>query len=84
MTFQINRFLAVVSLSLVGALPACSTENKPDAAIVGADRDEHGCIPSAGYTWCKSEAACVRPFELARAKGFAQTPEALERYCNGK
>ena len=36
---------------------------KPDA-IVGGDRDEHGCIPSAGYQWCEKLGECVRPWEL--------------------
>ena len=26
----------------------------------GADRDPHGCIPSAGYTWCAALGRCVR------------------------
>lgn len=25
--------------------------------------DEHGCIPSAGYTWCDSQKKCLRPWE---------------------
>ncbi len=29
----------------------------------GSDRDSHGCIPSAGYTWCDAKQACIRPFE---------------------
>ena len=33
-------------------------------AIVGGDRDEHGCIPSAGYQWCEKLGECVRPWEL--------------------
>lgn len=30
--------------------------------LVG-DRDEHGCIPSAGYVWCESLGKCIRPWE---------------------
>lgn len=30
---------------------------------VGSDRDAHGCIPSAGYTWCEAKAKCLRTFE---------------------
>ena len=36
---------------------AASTE------MVGADRDEHGCIGSAGYTWCEVRKDCIRLFE---------------------
>jgi hypothetical protein len=31
--------------------------------IVGGDKDEHGCIPSAGYVWCESLGECIRPWE---------------------
>ena len=31
--------------------------------LVGGDRDIHGCIGSAGYTWNASENKCVRPWE---------------------
>lgn len=29
----------------------------------GSDRDSHGCIPSAGYTWCEEKQKCLRPWE---------------------
>lgn len=29
----------------------------------GSDRDSHGCIGSAGYTWSESQKQCVRPWE---------------------
>ncbi|MGV8176673.1 MAG: substrate-binding periplasmic protein [Candidatus Bilamarchaeaceae archaeon] len=29
----------------------------------GSDRDSHGCIPSAGYTWCDAKQKCIRPWE---------------------
>ena len=31
--------------------------------MVGNDRDAHGCIPSAGYSWCQSKNKCLRPWE---------------------
>ena len=37
---------------------AASTE------MVGADRDEHGCIGSAGYTWSEVRKDCIRLFEV--------------------
>jgi len=53
------------------------------ASAPGADRDEHGCIRSAGYSWCAREAKCVRPWELANEKGFASTEDAFRAYCSG-
>lgn len=37
-------------------------ENNPEL-IVGGDQDIHGCIGSAGYSWCESKGKCVRVFE---------------------
>ncbi len=31
--------------------------------IVGGDRDAHGCIGSAGYTWCATKNKCLRTWE---------------------
>jgi len=39
-------------------------EERPPAEIVGNDRDEHGCIASAGYLWCGELQQCVRPWEI--------------------
>lgn len=35
----------------------------PEEAAHGSDRDDNGCIPSAGYSWCASLSECVRPWE---------------------
>jgi hypothetical protein len=32
--------------------------------IVGADKDIHGCIGSAGYQWSEIKKECIRSFEL--------------------
>lgn len=31
--------------------------------IVGGDKDEHGCIGSAGYSWCEPKNKCLRVWE---------------------
>lgn len=31
--------------------------------IVGGDKDEYGCIGSAGYTWCEEKKKCLRLWE---------------------
>lgn len=35
----------------------------PSQEMVGDDRDEHGCIGSAGYSWCESKNKCLRTWE---------------------
>lgn len=42
---------------------AAMTELVPEGVIVGNDRDEHGCIGSAGYVWSDVMSDCVRLFE---------------------
>ncbi|MDD5738338.1 MAG: DUF5667 domain-containing protein [Candidatus Pacebacteria bacterium] len=39
--------------------------NTSDVApqIVGGDKDEHGCIGSAGYSWCEIKQKCLRTWE---------------------
>ena len=54
----------------------------PVKPMAGADRDEHSCIRSAGYSWCARENACVRPWELAKRKGFALSEETFRAYCS--
>ncbi|MDD3037807.1 hypothetical protein [Bacteroides sp.] len=34
-----------------------------DQTLLGGDRDEHGCIGSAGYVWCEVLKDCIRVFE---------------------
>ncbi len=47
-----------------------------DAPLVGGDRDAHGCIGSAGYTWCEAKQKCLRIWEekceTASAELYAQ------------
>ena len=40
-------------------------ENKPepDEQRIGGDRDEYGCIGSAGYSWCEKKQKCLRDWE---------------------
>ncbi|HRZ34720.1 MAG TPA: hypothetical protein P5276_02995 [Candidatus Paceibacterota bacterium] len=39
------------------------TNNAADNSVVGGDKDEHGCIGSAGYTWCEVKNKCLRSWE---------------------
>lgn len=42
---------------------ASEEQLKPkDSTMVGVDKDENGCLASAGYTWSKLNKECVRAF----------------------
>lgn len=32
--------------------------------VVGNDKDDKGCVTSAGYTWSELKKSCIRPFEV--------------------
>lgn len=44
------------------ACPKDNSGQKQDN-MVGNDRDEHGCIGSAGYQWCEEKQKCLRIWE---------------------
>ncbi len=39
------------------------SDDEVNPLIVGGDRDEHGCIGSAGYSWCEVKQKCLRIWE---------------------
>lgn len=44
-------------------MPATKLVQYPQSPLVGGDRDEQGCIGSAGYVWCEVQKDCIRLFE---------------------
>ncbi len=46
------------------ARPVSCDSAEPGMDIVGSDKDEHGCIGSAGYTWNEESNQCVRAWEV--------------------
>ena len=66
--FTLTAFLVCTSFMI-----SCSSNAKQEekaakapvqeAQLVGNDKDEHGCIASAGYQWSELLKDCIRPFE---------------------
>ena len=57
-----------VKLPAAGREPAeqATSPQQPDQAetpLLGGDRDAHGCIGSAGYSWCEAKQKCLRVWE---------------------
>ena len=48
---------------------------------LGSKSDSHGCIGSAGYSWCARTMSCERPWEVARDNGFKNTKKAFDTFC---
>ena len=78
-----QRIVLVWTVLLGLSLTACDKAPAPGAepAAPGGDRDEFGCIGSAGYQWCAATQSCERPWELAREANFDDTREAFDNYC---
>lgn len=64
------------------SLPA-APDLPPPPVVLGADRDAHGCIPTAGYAWCERLLRCERPWELAAERGLPNTPDSFASVCGG-
>ncbi|HHL4077732.1 hypothetical protein [Burkholderia sola] len=78
--FALSACAAQPSAPANASAPADTTAQAAPP-LVGGDRDAHGCIGSAGYAWCERTQQCERPWELAKAKGFANSAQAYEQFC---
>jgi hypothetical protein len=61
-------FPLIVVFSLLISLPALAVIDNASTSsttvpLVGGDRDAHGCIGSAGYSWCAAKNKCLRVWE---------------------
>ena len=62
--------LLVVFLFLVAVISGCTQQPTSDGGdgneqIIGGDKDEHGCLIAAGYSWCEAKQKCLRAWEEA-------------------
>jgi hypothetical protein len=51
--------------------------NNSNTTVVGGDRDAHGCIGSAGYSWCETKQKCLRAWEESCADTNSNTNSAV-------
>ncbi|MFZ7199456.1 hypothetical protein [Avibacterium avium] len=54
-----------ITLPLLSTALLMGCTSPSPMTLVGADCDEKGCIPSAGYTWSELKQQCVQPFSIA-------------------
>jgi hypothetical protein len=76
------KFLSFFFLSII--LGGCSLRPtsvinppSPTLPLVGNDKDIHGCIGSAGYTWCERKDKCLRIWEEACFENVSQEIQSL-------
>jgi len=39
-----------------------------DEQVIGGDREEHGCLVGAGYSWNEGELSCIREWESGEGR----------------
>jgi hypothetical protein len=77
-----KAILPLLAIALCFQFVGCASHKDQNTNIaVGADKDKHGCIASAGYSWCERTKHCERPWELAKEAGFPNTTADFERHC---
>ena len=58
----IALFSILISCKFNDADPEVTNVPHKDSTIVGVDKDNNGCLASAGYTWSKLNKECVKAF----------------------
>ena len=64
--------LLLLGVFLAVALVSASNDSNQ---TIGGDKDEHGCLIAAGYSWCEPRDKCLKSFEEI-------CPKTLEDYQN--
>lgn len=54
-----KKMVLVLAITLLIFAMGCKTAPEP----IGGEKDEHGCLPAAGYQWCPSTQKCQRMWE---------------------
>jgi len=60
--YIVPLIIAIVAVAALGSAYVYWHSHQSQQ-LVGNDRDAHGCIGSAGYSWSEAEQKCVRPWE---------------------
>lgn len=59
---MIKLILGIAAITMIFTL-GYSQDAFAEETLLGGDRDEYGCIPSAGYTWSEEKQNCIREWE---------------------
>lgn len=52
-----------VSLPITKTIDGESAQFAIQGKAIGGQKDEHGCLIAAGYSWCEAKNTCTRPWE---------------------
>jgi hypothetical protein len=62
---------------LIGVLSVGCTQPKP----IGGDKDAHGCLIAAGYSWCDAKQKCLRAWEENCTEAGASAAGSASATC---
>jgi hypothetical protein len=63
MKYLLAVFIVVLLFGCTQQQPVVDDNSGGQDIIVGNDTDAHGCIGSAGYSWCEAKQKCLRVWE---------------------
>src|SRR5690606_17167292 len=74
--------ISLVSCEFILKEPKDDSEVKPEAKVsLGTDKDENGCVTSAGYKWSAIRKECIRVFDEGyRLNNISQLKEEGTRF----
>ncbi|MCX6715783.1 MAG: MliC family protein [Candidatus Taylorbacteria bacterium] len=55
--------VVILILAVVVIAGGISIWNNRQPTLIGGEKDEHGCLGAAGYSWCDARQACERSWE---------------------
>jgi hypothetical protein len=72
--FIIPLIISIIAILIIGGVVFVTQNKKVEAPVVnnsiatttpviGGDKDEHGCLGPAGYSWCAVKNKCLRVWE---------------------
>lgn len=82
-----SGYFLIAAIVVVGGLlifQKSVTNPEPQNLMVGGDRDAHGCIGSAGYSWCEIKSKCLRIWEEACSENLKEQVQYLLAKKYGK
>jgi len=56
-------FIGLIILCTIGALTYGYIKTNTSNQLIGGDKDSHGCLIAAGYSWCEAKQKCLRTWE---------------------
>jgi putative hemolysin len=65
--------LTIICLTLFIFFVGCTPPPKP----IGGDKDSHGCLIAAGYSWCETKQKCLRTWEENCTTACGSCPQLM-------